>query len=89
MLATGPTLAGDDDKPPAYKIYIDPETGKYTTEDPAAVKSGAAGLAAAPEPAPEGREAGDTGPPYGFLAAAAVIALVAGAVFRYRRQDTI
>ncbi len=27
--------AGDEDTKPAYMIYIDPETGKYTTEDPA------------------------------------------------------
>ena len=26
---------GDEDTKPAYMIYIDPETGKYTTEDPA------------------------------------------------------
>ncbi len=26
--------AGDEDTKPAYMIYIDPETGKYTTEDP-------------------------------------------------------
>ncbi len=27
-------MAGDEDTKPAYMIYIDPETGKYTTEDP-------------------------------------------------------
>lgn len=34
----GPSLsvASDDDEQPAYMIYIDPETGKYTTEDPLA-----------------------------------------------------
>lgn len=34
----GPPLsvASDDDEQPAYMIYIDPETGKYTTEDPLA-----------------------------------------------------
>lgn len=25
---------GDEDSEPGYMIYIDPETGKYTTEDP-------------------------------------------------------
>lgn len=25
---------GDEDERPPYMIYIDPETGKYTTEDP-------------------------------------------------------
>jgi hypothetical protein len=29
-----PAAASDDDERPAYMIYIDPETGKYTTEDP-------------------------------------------------------
>ncbi len=28
--------SGDEDTKPAYMIYIDPETGKYTTEDPEA-----------------------------------------------------
>lgn len=31
---SGPVYSGDEDKDPAYMIYIDPETGKYTTEDP-------------------------------------------------------
>lgn len=35
----GISLAGDEDTQPAYMIYIDPETGKYTTEDPYADKS--------------------------------------------------
>lgn len=26
--------SGDEDSKPAYMIYIDPETGKYTHEDP-------------------------------------------------------
>lgn len=39
QFAALPARAGDDDKPPAYKIYIDPETGKYTTRDPAAEES--------------------------------------------------
>jgi len=31
-----PTTAwcGDEDSEPAYMIYVDPETGKYTHEDP-------------------------------------------------------
>ena len=33
----GPAFTGDDDKAPAYMIYIDPETGKYTTTRPHAV----------------------------------------------------
>lgn len=35
MLMTSPTaLGGDEDRDPPYMIYIDPETGRYTTEDP-------------------------------------------------------
>lgn len=33
-LATTTAFGGDDDKQAAYKIYIDPETGRYTTEEP-------------------------------------------------------
>lgn len=29
-----PAYCGDEDQAPAYMIYIDPETGKYTTENP-------------------------------------------------------
>lgn len=37
MIVSVPTYAGDDDKAPAYMIYIDPETGKYTTTRPHSV----------------------------------------------------
>jgi hypothetical protein len=36
LLGPLPSVASDDDEQPVYKIYIDPETGKYTTEDPLA-----------------------------------------------------
>lgn len=41
-LLLGPlyTRAGDEDREPAYLIYIDPETGRYTTRDPAAGHDG-------------------------------------------------
>lgn len=29
-----PAIAGDEDEKPPYMIYIDPETGGYTTTDP-------------------------------------------------------
>ena len=35
-LLTVTAYPGDEDSKPAYMIYIDPETGKYTTEDPEA-----------------------------------------------------
>lgn len=34
LLVAANATAGDDDERPAYMIYIDPETGRYTTEDP-------------------------------------------------------
>ncbi len=35
MPAAVPTaFGGDEDRNPPYMIYIDPETGRYTTEDP-------------------------------------------------------
>lgn len=36
LLGPLPSVASDNDEQPVYKIYIDPETGKYTTEDPLA-----------------------------------------------------
>jgi len=37
LTMSGPAFTGDDDKAPAYMIYIDPETGKYTTTRPHSV----------------------------------------------------
>lgn len=34
LLATSPVSASDSDVRPAYLIYIDPDSGKYTTSDP-------------------------------------------------------
>jgi hypothetical protein len=53
-----PAAASDNDERPAYMIYIDPETGKYTTEDPSR-KSQADALATA-SPAPTARPTGDS-----------------------------
>lgn len=41
-------FCGDDDKAPAYRIYIDPETGAYTTEDPLAAAKVVVADASAP-----------------------------------------
>ena len=45
MLLPAVANGGDEDQEPAYMIYIDPETGKYTTEDPDAVDSSATKVA--------------------------------------------
>jgi hypothetical protein len=34
VLLPAAAWCGDEDSKPAYMIYIDPETGKYTHEDP-------------------------------------------------------
>ena len=39
---------GDEDTKPAYMIYIDPDTGKYTTEDPDAGNTNAPVVPARP-----------------------------------------
>ncbi len=36
VLLPATAYPGDEDTKPAFMIYIDPETGKYTTEDPEA-----------------------------------------------------
>ena len=33
-LMSGQAISSDDDEKPPYMIYVDPVTGKYTTEDP-------------------------------------------------------
>lgn len=83
-LMAGAVIAGDDDKPPAYRIYIDPETGKYTTEDPLAeLEHGpVARPVPAESPVPEEQ------PVVAMLTAAVMIAVLGGAFLLFRRQPT-
>ena len=88
LLATtgsgGIAMAGDEDQEPAYKIYIDPETGKYTTEDPeAAAADNVAAVPAAPA------TPGPAGPGTGFVVAGAVIALVAGGLIWLQQHKQV
>ena len=75
-------VAGDEDKAPAYRIYIDPETGTYTTEDPEATTASATPVV--------GREKSDLASSSDLLllliGAGAVIALVAGGLFKYQQK---
>jgi len=48
LLYGGHAYCGDEDSTPAYLIYIDPETKRYTTDDPGVA---AAREAVAPAPA--------------------------------------
>ncbi len=76
-------VAGDEDRAPAYKIYIDPETGQYTTEDPFAEPDSPTAVSALPQatsdaavPAPTGR----------VVAVAAIIGISAAGIIFYRRR---
>lgn len=75
--------AGDDDKPPAYKIYIDPETGRYTTEDPMARPEPmpvATALQAPSRPVREGQTAA------ALMSVAVIVATLVGGFLIYRRR---
>jgi hypothetical protein len=50
LFGAAATLASDNDEKPPYMIYIDPETGKYTTRDPYA-EPAAESRPSQPEPA--------------------------------------
>ena len=87
LLAAGSALAGDDDKAPAYRIYIDPETGMYTTEDPLAPEE-LQPVAAARPPTVVSTDGAQDQSSAALLSLAAMLAIVAGGVFIYRRRPT-
>ena len=74
-------VAGDEDEKPAYLIYIDPETGKYTTEDPE--------FADGPE-MPAGPVQNVEDPalnlPLLLLAAVVIVAMLVGGLYRQQRK---
>ena len=74
-------IAGDEDREPAYKIYIDPETGKYTTEDPEATTASATSIIGR-----EKMEQASSELLLPIIGAAAVIALIAGGLLTYQRK---
>ena len=61
LTMSGPAFTGDDDKAPAYMIYIDPQTGKYTTTRPHS--AGTANSSQQPAQAPDARAMSDVRPP--------------------------
>lgn len=80
----GIAISGDEDSGPGYMIYIDPETGKYTTEDPHAgkgsgpvVSSESAAAAAQPEF------------PTLIVGAVALAVLLGGGLLRLQRKQQL
>ena len=74
--------AGDEDSKPAYMIYINPETGKYTTEDPDAGNSNVPVVPARPA-------SGDSNPgsPLFIVIGAVLAALLVGAMLKHQRRQ--
>lgn len=75
---------GDEDTKPAYMIYIDPETGKYTTEDPEAGNTNDSVVTAGPA-------SGNSQPNLTLLivgGSALAVLLVGGLLKHHRRRIT-
>lgn len=91
-LCTAPLLctvavAGDEDRKPAYMIYIDPVTGKYTTEDPD--DPGNSDTVDGPAPLAGAEHDGDGNAwdlPMLVLAVGVVVAMLVGAFYRQQRK---
>ncbi len=79
LLATA--YAGDEDSEPAYMIYIDPDTGKYTTEDPDAGDTNAPIVPARPA-------SGESDPssPLLIVIGFALAALLVGGLLQHQRK---
>ena len=79
-----PTTAypGDEDTKPAYMIYIDPETGKYTTEDPHADRTNDPVVPARPG-------AGDSQPnsPLFIVIGGVLAILLVGGLLKHQRRQ--
>lgn len=94
FLAPASAPASDNNEDPPYMIYIDPETGRYTTKDPQArrptdydAQADALPRAAAARHAAPAGPATPTGDRSGAFVAAALLVLTAGAAaWRFRRR---
>ncbi|MCH8059004.1 MAG: hypothetical protein IIA11_00955 [Proteobacteria bacterium] len=92
------TYPGDEDAKPAYMIYINPETGKYTTEDPEAGNTNDSVVPARPASGntndsvvPARPASGNSQPNLTVLivgGSALAVLLVGGLLKRQRRQIT-
>jgi len=75
-------FAGDEDTKPAYMIYIDPETGKYTTDDPDAGNTNAPVVPARPASG----EGNPSSPLLIVIGGALAVLLIGGLLKHQRRQ---
>jgi len=83
VLLTGTAYPGDEDSKPGYMIYIDPETGKYTTEDPDA------GNTNAPPVVPARPASGDSDPgsPLVIVIGGVLAVLLVGVMLKHQRRQ--
>jgi LPXTG-motif cell wall-anchored protein len=79
LLYSACAYCGDEDRAPAYLIYIDPETQKYTTDDP--------GVATRPETAATAQTSPENNS--ALLAAVSVLAILVAIVVLKRRRKSI
>lgn len=85
LTAATPVYCGDEDRGSAYKIYIDPETGKYTTEEPGAfVRSDSVVM-----PPPQSPPAKRSSPVLLVTGAGALLVLFAVVAVRRRRNSKL
>ena len=78
-----PAIAGDEDETSPYMIYIDPETGRYTTTDP---ESEAVAAQKVEEKATQGTEQVQRDIPGLSVGAAIALALLMAGVLLTRRR---
>lgn len=84
LLFSGPAYCADEDKAPAYMIYIDPETGKYTTENPDAKTKSDAVVVTAPT-----TDARQPNLSVLIIGASVFIAMLVAGVIKYQRRQLI
>lgn len=76
--------SGDEDEKPAYMIYIDPETGKYTTEDPDKKNPSDRGVTLIPA-----TDHPKSNLPLLILAGGAIAAVLIGGLLKHQRKKVI
>lgn len=88
LVASGVVFGGDEDKDPAYMIYIDPETGKYTTEDPDAAPPADA-VVTVPQQSSRSSQAKRSDLPLLIAGATVLVVVLAVGVLRQQRKPIL